>query len=201
MPALCLRLTPPHAELDDFEIQYECNNLAPSTPAQLAFVDSFQPAVLNLIDALPSNAAVFSPTCLVHCLSGQDTFQNLMVNGQSMSQALAAWWSGQPTRVISACQGWDCINQCGVTGKGLPCNMGTADCTALSIPTETDDEPPPATSEMVQLVAQEENALNDAQLVNLQTLTQQAQEEAQQQGQSTSRRMLLAADKCCGNTR
>jgi hypothetical protein len=175
--------------------------LAPSTPAQLNFVNSFQPAVLSLIDALPSNAGVFSPTCLVHCLSGQDTFQNLLVNGQSFSQAFAAWWSGQPTRVISACQGWDCINQCGVTGKGLPCNMGDADCTALSIPTETSDEPPPATSEQVQLISEEENALNDQQLVNLEMMLQQAQEQEQQQGQSTSRRILRAADRCCGNTR
>ena len=194
-------------QLDDFQIMFETDNLAPGTPQQLAFVDSFQPAVLSLVNALPQGSGVYSPTCLVHCLSGQDTFQNLQVNGVSMSGAFSAWWSGTPTSVVSQCQGWDCVNQCGVTSKGLPCNMGDSGCNAMNIPTATSDEPAPATSEQVQVVQQEENALNDAQLVNLQALLQQAQnqeqgqDQGQGQGQSTSRRMLRAADKCCGGAR
>jgi len=157
-------------QLDDFQLMYETDNLAPNTPEQLAFVNSFQPAVLNLIAALPANSGVFSPTCLVHCLSGQTTYENLLVNGISLSQALASWWSGVPTSVVSPCQGWDCVNQCGITYQGLGCNMGDSGCTAMNIPVATTDEPPPATSDQVQLVAQEENALNDEQLVNLQAL-------------------------------
>lgn len=175
---------------------YETDNLAPSTPAQLAFVDSFQPAVLSLIDSLPAGSGVFSPTCLVHCLSGQDTYQDLLVNGISFSQAFAAWWAGTPTSVVDPCQGWDCINQCGVDAKGLGCNMGDSGCTAISLPTVTSDEQPPATSEQVQLIAEEENALNAEQLINLQALQQQ-----QQQQVTTSRRILLAAETCCGRAR
>ena len=147
-------------QFDDFEIMYETDNLAPSTPQQLAFVNSFQPAVLSLIDSLPAGSGVFSPTCLVHCLSGQDTYQNLLVNGVSMSSAFAAWWSGTPTSVVSPCQGWDCINECGVDFKGLGCNTGDTGCYPIKLPTETSDEPPPATSEQVQLISEEENALN-----------------------------------------
>ena len=171
--------------------------VAPSTPAQLAFVDSFQPAVLSLIDALPAGSGVFSPTCLVHCLSGQDTYQNLLVNGKSFSQAFAAWWAGTPTSVVDPCQGWACINQCGVDSKGLACNMGDAGCSVITLPTVTSDEPPPASSEQVKLIAEEENALNAEQLINLQTLQQQQQ----QQQVTTSRRILLAAETCCGRAR
>ena len=159
------------------QIQYETDNLAPHTPQQLAFVNSFQPAVLSLIASLPPNTGVFSPTCLVHCLSGQTTFQNLDVNGQSMATALSAWWSGVPTRVVSSCQGWNCVYDCGITYNGLPCNMGDQGCNAMVIPTETSDEPAPAGAPQPQNVQQQEPSLNAGQQQQLQQLQQQQQQQ------------------------
>ena len=165
-------------QFDDFEIQYSTDNLGPSNPQQMEFVNSFQPAFLNLINSLPPGSGVFSPTCLVHCLSGQNTYFEFYVNGETMSRcviptaaaspfsshslpfspsALNAWYfDGQPTSVVSSCTGWACTAQCGVTSKGTPCNMAlstkTQTCQAVSLPTTETDEPPPATEDAVQLL-------------------------------------------------
>ena len=127
------------------------SNLAPSTPAQYAFVATFQQKVLALIAALPAGTGVFSPTCLVHCLSGQESYQSLMVGNWSMSTALDAWYfNDEPVRVISPCLGWNCTSACGATNNGIPCNIGTGykatECYPLSLPTSSPDEPAPSTS-------------------------------------------------------
>ena len=171
-------------QFDDFEIMYDTDNLAPSTPAQYAFVNSFQPAILRLIDSLPAGTSVYSSTCLMHCLSGQSTFDAFTVNGISMSQAMSSWFfDGQQTRVISQCQGWQCTNACGATTTGLPCNIGDAGCSPLDLPTSVPDEPAPAGAPEVQgsqpweddqdtqssdgVVKQQESSLNSGQQANL----------------------------------
>ena len=185
----------------------------------MEFVDSFQNAFLQLIHSLPPGTGVFSPTCLVHCLSGQNTYFQFYVNGESMSTALNAWYfDNQPTSVVSACTGWECTSQCGVTSKGTPCNMvggGSKEtCNAVSLPTTEADEPPPATEDAVQLlpaawysqqqaqeqqqVQQSEGSLSAAQQQQLQAVVQQQQ---QQQQQQQGRRMLAAATRsCCGGS-
>jgi hypothetical protein len=197
---------------------YETDNLAPSTPQQLAFVNSFQPAVLALINAVPAGTGVYSSTCLMHCLSGQTTYDAVTVNGISMSSALNSWFfDGEQTRVVSACTGWDCTNACGVTSQGLPCNMGGKGCSPLNLPTRLPDEPAPAAApaagqqqqqqaqqQAQQSVQSQEPALSAQQQQQLQLLQQQqAQQQAQQQQQqgrrSASRRILDAAEKCCGH--
>ena len=105
------------------------DNLAPSTPAQFAFIDDFQSKVLALIASLPSGTGVFSPTCLLHCLSGQPSYQDLWVNlptsNWTMSRALTAWYFQDiPVQVVSPCQGWNCTAACGATSTGIPCNSG-----------------------------------------------------------------------------
>ena len=174
MPLLTTPFFANMPQIDDFEIQYdsECvlamddsscllhtngiralprSNLAPSTPAQYAFVATFQQKVLALIAALPAGTGVFSPTCLVHCLSGQESYQSLMVGNWSMSTALDAWYfNDEPVRVISPCLGWNCTSACGATNNGIPCNIGTGykatECYPLSLPTSSPDEPAPSTS-------------------------------------------------------
>jgi hypothetical protein len=186
-------------QFDDFEIMYDTDNMAPSTPEQLAFVNSFQPAVLALIDSLPPGTGVFSPTCLAHCLSGQTTYDAFTIGGQSMEQAVMNWWQGQPTRVVSPCTGWACVNECGATSNGLPCNMGTEGCTALVLPTSLPNEPAPAAPAPQQAqapqggssVQEQEPSLSPEQQASLQQL--QAQ-----QSRSASRRLLAAAETCCG---
>lgn len=92
--------SPAHAE-----IGYDTDNYVPSTPQQYAFVDSFQPAILNLINQMPAGTSVFSSTCFVHCLSEQTTFYDLTVNGITMQQAITEWFfGGQQVKVISGCQ-------------------------------------------------------------------------------------------------
>ena len=118
---------------------YETDNLAPSTPQQFAFVDSFQTAVLALVAAVPAGTSVWSPTCLVHCISGQSTYSQLMADGPgtSMQTAVETWFfGGIQQRVISPCQGWACVNACGVSEQGLPCNTGDKDCNPITISTQ-----------------------------------------------------------------
>jgi hypothetical protein len=151
MPLLSTPFFANMPQIDDFELQYDSDNLAPSTPAQYAFVATFQQKVLALIDALPAGTGVFSPTCLVHCLSGQESYQALKVGNWSMSTALDAWYfHDEPVRVISPCLGWNCTSACGATNNGIPCNIGTGykatECYPLNLPTSSPDEPAPSTS-------------------------------------------------------
>jgi hypothetical protein len=118
------------------------DNFAPATPAQYAFVDEFQSGTRALIASLPPGTGVFSPTCLVHCLSGQTTYSQLIVAGSSFSQAVDKWYfDNQPVQVVSQCNGWQCINQCGIfsdnaVGAGLPCNMGQPNCVPVQLATD-----------------------------------------------------------------
>ena len=149
-------------QYDDFLIQYETNNLAPHDAPQTAFVDSFQTAYLALIKDLPAGTGVFSPTCLVHCLSGQATYSNFQIldsdagSNVSMADALDAWYFGNQTvSVVSKCEGWKCTEQCGVVGWGasIPCNIGiTQDCVSVALPGSLPDEPAPATEDAPQVV-------------------------------------------------
>jgi len=216
MPLLATPFFANAVQFDDFELQYDTDNLGPSTPAQFAFVDSFQPAFLDLIAALPPGTGVYSPTCLVHCLSGQPTFADFLTNGVSMSAALSDWYFGdQPTSVVSPCQGFSCTSACGVNVHGLPCNLdGAGDsCQPVQLPTSEPNEPAPATSD-APLQLPSEVAVQDSE----QSLTtdQQSQLSAvlMQQGPSGSppggfqlrlsagRKMLetkAALITCCGN--
>lgn len=130
-------------QFDEFELMYDTDNYAPSTAAQLAFVEEFQTGTLSLIASLPTGTGVFSPTCLVHCLSGQNTFTNVTVGGISMEQALSSWFDGATgVKVVSSCTGWACVNACGIAPSGLPCMMGTPGCTPiqLAVATSTTDD-------------------------------------------------------------
>ena len=85
--------------------------------------------MLALIASLPSGTGVFSPTCLLHCLSGQPSYQDLWVNlptaNWTMSRALTAWYFQDiPVQVVSPCRGWNCTAACGATANGIPCNAG-----------------------------------------------------------------------------
>lgn len=137
-------------QTDDFFLQFNMDNLAPSTPAQFSFVQSVQDAYLDLFQQLPLGTGLYSPTCLVHCLMAQATYYQFTVNGQTPGQALSAWYfDKEPTSVVSACQGWTCTEQCGVTtwGASIPCNMGPPTCEALVLPTYLNTTPGPASSE------------------------------------------------------
>jgi len=55
-----------------------------------------------------------------------------------MATAVAGWFfGGFSTRVISSCSGWSCVNDCGVSPAGLPCNIGTAGCVPMQFQTNT----------------------------------------------------------------
>ena len=144
-------------QFDDFFIQYNTDNLGPHDAAQVNFIDSIQTAYLDLIAALPAGTGIFSPTCLVHCLSGQATYYNYYVTQAdqsqvSLSEALDAWFFDQtPTVVVSPCVGWACTEQCGVAnwGAAIPCNLGpenvaTPTCEPYSLPTSFPSEHAPS---------------------------------------------------------
>lgn len=109
---------------------YDTDNYLPVSKSQLSFVEEFQSGILALIGNLPPGTGVFSPTCLVHCLSGQTKngqtpFTQLETAGTTLSAALSAWYfQGDDVHAVSDCIGWDCINACGVDMRtGLPCMM------------------------------------------------------------------------------
>jgi hypothetical protein len=63
---------------------------------------------------------------------------DLVSDGTTLAASLSAWYfSGQDVAAVSSCHGFDCINECGIDlDTGLPCNMGTKDCSALTLPTD-----------------------------------------------------------------
>ena len=69
------------------------DNFKPVSPSQFSFVNEFQAGILKLILALPSGTGVFAPTCLVHCLSGQNSFHTLQAAGTSLAASLAAFFT------------------------------------------------------------------------------------------------------------
>jgi hypothetical protein len=134
-------------------LRYDTDNFAPATPEQFAFAESFQTGTLALIASLPPGTGVFSPTCLVHCLSGQIIFSDLQVDGTNMADALSNWYfNGAPTSVVSSCTGWECINACGIIiagypNAGLPCNTGSSGCVPVELATDAAGvvvDPPPS---------------------------------------------------------
>jgi len=145
MPLLTTKLFINAPQFDMFELMYDTDNYAPQTPAQLAFVEEFQTGTLSLFSALPPTTGIFSSTCLSHCLSGQPTYQDFLVNNYSMSTVLNAWYFGGKDaqlgnngQVISICSGWPCTGACGVNSQsGLPCNMGDPKCQAVNLQTDT----------------------------------------------------------------
>jgi hypothetical protein len=115
---------------------YDTDNFAPEGPAQLSFVEEFQSGTLALIASLPPGTGVYSPTCLVHCLSGQTSFTTLTAAANmSLATALSAWYfAGAAVQAVSPCIGWSCIHACGVNlDTGLPCDAGTAGCSPLTL--------------------------------------------------------------------
>ena len=108
------------------------------SPSQFSFVNEFQAGILKLILALPSGTGVFAPTCLVHCLSGQNSFHTLSAAGTSLSASLSAWYFNmEGVMAVSSCTGWACVNACGVDlDNSLPCNIGAPQCSALTLASE-----------------------------------------------------------------
>jgi hypothetical protein len=141
------------------------------TRVRFPFCNSqFQTGTLALIASLPHGSGVFSPTCLVHCLSGQSTFVDLLSDGTTLGASLSAWYfSGQDVNAVSSCTGFNCINACGIDLQtGLPCNMNTAQCTALSLSVDaggsTSEAAAPAPSPQAEgIVKAIENSLTPAQ--------------------------------------
>jgi len=133
-------------QYDMFNLLYDTDNFAPADPAQFAFVQEFQTGTRALIASLPPSAGSWAPTCLVHCLSGQSTFSQLLIGTANMAGAVMHWYnSGEAVRVASSCTGWDCVYQCGVNSvSGLPCNMGTPGCQPIQLPTDVNGDVTPA---------------------------------------------------------
>lgn len=111
---------------------YDTDNYLPVSKSQLSFVEEFQEGILTLISELPPGTGVFSPTCLVHCLSGQTMngvvpFTQIESAGTTLAAALEAWFfQGDAVLAVSDCTGWDCTKACGVDDRtGMPCMMNT----------------------------------------------------------------------------
>jgi hypothetical protein len=114
---------------------YDTDNYLPVAPSQLSFVEEFQVGILKLITALPPGTGIYAPTCLVHCLSGQASFNVPLVQQTSLNTAVSHWYfNGEGVQVVSDCIGNACVDACGVDlQNSLPCDMGTVNCSALSL--------------------------------------------------------------------
>lgn len=130
-------------------ILYDTGRLEPVTPPQLAFVATYQQAVLNLIAALPPGSGVFSPSCLLTCLSASTAWAAVGVDDVTIGTALEGWFVGASQHFVADCTGWPCTAACGVTAAGAACMMvplahSDPPCSALALPTSSSEEQPPS---------------------------------------------------------
>jgi hypothetical protein len=164
---------------------YDTDSYMPLSPGQLSFVEEFQAGTLALIGALPPGTGVFSPTCLVHCLSGQTTFTQLQAAGTSLDAALTAWYfEDAPVQAVSSCIGWQCTKQCGVDlTTSLPCNLPSQGCTPITV---LQPDPHASTTTDTDMsgfdTAGVPQAMQQAQQAAQQALQQTAAQEASAQG-------------------
>jgi len=100
-----------------FLARYDTNNLDSTycceTAPEQQWVEQFQTQTLALFQRLPSSAALYSSSCLVHCLSCNADFWLFTVNGQSLAQTVGSWFfNDDSVQLVSSCTGWDCTLQC-----------------------------------------------------------------------------------------
>ena len=106
------------AQFDSFQMVYDLGGNPPSSMGQVAFADQFQLATRAALQpAVSANQAVFSSTCLVHCLTDDTAFFTgytaYEAAGSTIAAALASWYFDNETPVdIGQCTGYPCVAQC-----------------------------------------------------------------------------------------
>jgi hypothetical protein len=103
------------AQFDSFQMLYDMDGNPPRTTGQVAFADEFQAATLVALQtAVAAGQAVFSTTCLVHCLTADtEDFTQFDAGGVSIASALQQWYfEGESPVDISTCTGYPCVQQC-----------------------------------------------------------------------------------------
>ena len=103
------------AQFDSFQMLYDLGGNPPEAPLQVQFADSFQQATVSALQpAVQAGMAVFSTTCLVHCLTADTEYYTTYDSqGVTIAQALQQWYfSGGTPVLVSACQGYPCAAQC-----------------------------------------------------------------------------------------
>lgn len=117
----------------------------------------------STVNSPPPSLSSPSHLSLFLSLSGQTTFTQLLLStpgGPSLADALSSWYfDNEAVQDISDCTGWQCTAACGVDLQtGLPCNMGTPNCSPLTLQTdpgastssEASPPPPPVAPPVVQ---------------------------------------------------
>jgi len=112
------------AQFDSFAMIYDENGNVPATQGQVALADQFQQAIVQALQiAIQNNMAVFSSTCLVHCLTDNTQLytgsQAITVNNEDIEAVLEQWLGGGTPVLISNCQGYGCVQQC-PGGQNIP---------------------------------------------------------------------------------
>ena len=103
------------AQFDSFQMLYDLGGNPPEAPLQVQFADTFQQATVSALQpAVQAGMAVFSTTCLVHCLTADTAYYTSYESqGVTVAQALQQWYfSGGTPVLVSACQGYPCAEQC-----------------------------------------------------------------------------------------
>ena len=105
------------AQFDSFAMVYDEAGNVPATQGQVALADTFQQAVVSALQiAVQKGQAVFSATCLVHCLTADTQLytgsESITADGQDIEQALTQWLGGGTPVLVSNCQGYPCVEQC-----------------------------------------------------------------------------------------
>ena len=113
------------AQFDSFQLLYDLGGDAPQTATQVAFADEFQRKTLEALAAAhAAGNAVFSTSCLVHCLTADtQLYTSFTADGKTIAESLTNWYFGGATPDdVSSCTGYPCVASCPnadtITGLG-----------------------------------------------------------------------------------
>lgn len=118
MPFLTLPYALNEAQFDSFQIDSNMGWMNPKSPTQVSYAMNFRQDMINELDSLPTSSqtgsGVYSSACLHHCVTNEESFWGLQVEGISFAEALGWWFFGggpyQPLqeRLIETCDGYRC---------------------------------------------------------------------------------------------
>jgi hypothetical protein len=128
------------AQFDSFAMLYDLGGEPPSTPSQVQFADNFQALTRNALQiAVQRGMAVFSSTCLVHCLtSDTQLYKGITVNGASFMDSATAWLAGSTPVDVGGCNGYSCVAEC--PDGGSIAGISEAEAAANAPPVASDQD-------------------------------------------------------------
>lgn len=100
-------------QYDTYQVTSNCGN-PPFNSSEMAYVQSVRHAFDSSLTNIHTNPnGFFSAACFHHCSSEDNSYNTILINGSTLSQALAKWFfQGVQVTLLDTCQGFNCSSGC-----------------------------------------------------------------------------------------